>query len=339
MKKMALVNLFLLVNLGCEMLYIIDQRLSAQNIAKDKSAQGETQKFVEEENCFKILFLVLREVTSSLLSPQFFHYIATTFSDELISMAQVRILLSDIACCSLMRLDHTSLDKLLDLMIMVLKWQMFLMTTPDELLNITLRHLHGIGRLVPEQSKMIQIDQANQFFLMHWNELNEENRYAIVRKLNKFLAPFNIRISLLIRMKLQLRDGTFVDKIGGSSNEFFRYYVHNLGENIYEKINHFPNCQTPDSKSSSKKTHEIDCLFQQFNVEMSDEVETVVDKISETLPQKSENSTQEAPRPNETRTTLSDLKKKCKLDLTEEAPPVYEDNFAELLSMLDGNSV
>jgi hypothetical protein len=38
---MALANLFLLVNLGCEMLYIIDQRLSAQNIAKDKSAQGE----------------------------------------------------------------------------------------------------------------------------------------------------------------------------------------------------------------------------------------------------------------------------------------------------------
>jgi hypothetical protein len=37
---MALPNLFLLTNLGCEMLYIIDQRLTAQNIAKDKSAQG-----------------------------------------------------------------------------------------------------------------------------------------------------------------------------------------------------------------------------------------------------------------------------------------------------------
>lgn len=37
---MSLVNLFLLMNLGCEMLYIIDQRLSAQNIAKDKAALG-----------------------------------------------------------------------------------------------------------------------------------------------------------------------------------------------------------------------------------------------------------------------------------------------------------
>jgi hypothetical protein len=34
------VNAWLLVNLGCEMLYIIDQRLSAQKIEKDKAAQG-----------------------------------------------------------------------------------------------------------------------------------------------------------------------------------------------------------------------------------------------------------------------------------------------------------
>lgn len=33
-------NVFLLVNLGCEMLYVIDQRLKAQNIAEDKSVQG-----------------------------------------------------------------------------------------------------------------------------------------------------------------------------------------------------------------------------------------------------------------------------------------------------------
>ena len=62
-----------------------------------------------------------------------------------------------------------------------------------------------------------------------------------MRKLNRFLAPHNIRISLLIRMKLQLRDGTFVDK--STSNDFLSYYVHNVGENIYEKVNHFPQCQ------------------------------------------------------------------------------------------------
>lgn len=273
---------------------------------------------------------MLREVTSALLSPQFFTYVSSTFTEDLISIAQVRILLSDIACCSLMRLDHQSLDKLLDLMIMILKWQMFLMKNPDELLNITLRHFHGIGRLLPEQSKMILIDQANNFFFNNWKELNEESRYSIVRKLNKFLAPFNIRISLLIRMKLQQRDGSFVDKIAASSNDFFRYYIQNLGENIYEKIAHFPHCQTFESKAGNKKsTSEIDCLFQQFTVDMAENAAEIEESTASYL--------EEAPV-IENRTALDDLKKKCKLDLAEEAPPEYEDNFQELLSMLDGNS-
>lgn len=274
---------------------------------------------------------MLREVTLALLSPQFFHYISTSFSEEIISIAQVRILLSDIACCSLMRLDHQSLDKLLDLMIMIFKWQMFLMSNPDELLNITLRHLHSIGRLMPEQAKMILIDQANQFFCGHWNELNEEKRYGVVRRLNKFLSPFNIRISLLIRMKLQLHDGSFVDKIAASSNDFFRYYINNLGENIYEKLAHFPHCQTPKSMSESKQnTNEIDCLFQQFNVDMNDSHLPGTLEIS-----KPDNVV--AVEDVEPRNALDELKKKCRLDIGDEAPPTYEDNFDELLSMLDGN--
>lgn len=271
-------------------------------------------------------------MTSALLSPQFFHYVSTTFTDELISIAQVRILLSDIACCSLMRLDPHSLDKLLDLMIMVFKWQLFLMSEANDLLSLTFRHLHGIGRLMPEQGKIILIDQANQFFFTHWNELNEEKRYNVVRKLNKFLAPFNIRISLLIRMKLQVRDGSFIDKASANFNDFFRYYVQNVGENIYEKMAHFPHCQRSDSHSASAastpNTNEINCLFQQFNVDLTSEA--------------AEDFPVHEPVQNEVvvveqKSTLDELKKKCKLDLVEEAPPVYEDNFQELLNMLDGN--
>lgn len=275
---------------------------------------------------------MLREVSSALLAPQFFHYVSTTFTDELISIAQVRIILSDIASCSLMRLDHQSLDKLLDLMLMIFKWQLFLMSNPDDLYHITLRHLNGVGRLFPEQSKIIFIDQANQFFFSHWKELNEDNRYGIVRKLNRFLAPFSIRISLLIRMKLQLRDGSFVDKVAAAGNDFFRYYISNIGENIYEKITHFPHCQVVETKSVSKEnsTHEIDCLFQQFSVDLNDSTEEFVARNGVNVPTEKEEIEQI--------NALDELKKKCKMDVNE-APPIYEDNFQELLSMLDGNQL
>jgi hypothetical protein len=128
-------------------------------------------------------------------------------------------------------------------------------------------------------------------------------------------------------MKLQLRDGSFVDKVTASNNDFFRYYQKNLGENIYEKVALFPHCQSLEQKSASREnsTHEIDCLFQQFTVDLdenhSEEVKTVAQPVKEPT------------------NALAELKKKCKIDeIAGEAPPVYEDNFQELLSMLDENS-
>lgn len=234
-----------------------------------------------------------------------------------------------------MRLDPHSLDKLLDLMVMVFKWQMFLSTSPDDLLNITLRHLHGVGKLMPDQMKIILIEQSNRFFYAEWNELSEEDRYGQVRSLNKFLSPFNIRISLLIRMKLQNRDGSFVDKNEATSSDFFRYYINNLGKNLYEKIAHFPHCQLL-TKPAHQNTNEIDCLFQQFAVDIDGSLpenpETTTSSISRD--DQIENNV-ETKAPN---SALDELKKKCKFDVDEEAPPVYADNFQELLNMLDGST-
>lgn len=271
---------------------------------------------------------MLRDVTNHLLSPNFFSYISTTFSDEIVSLAQARILLTDIACCSLMRLDVHSLDKLIDLMIMIFKWQLFLVSSPDDLLGLTLRHLHGICRLMPEKCKMIIVDQANQYLYGSWSELNEEQKYSILRRLNKFLAPHSVRISLLIRMRLQQRDGTFTDKLTASSNEFFRYYKNNVGENIYEKVNHFPHCQVKIDKSENSKsqiaTQEIDFLFQHgFNVDQN---------VHEEVSEESQSSSSKVAEQN---STLDELKKKCKLDMTSPTDLALEDNFQELLNMLD----
>lgn len=249
-------------------------------------------------------------------------------------MAQARILLTDIACCSLMRLDVHSLDKLFDLMVMIFKWQMFLMNAPDDLLSITLRHLQGISRMMPEKAKMILIDQANQYFFSSWREYNEENKYSVVRSLNRFLAPHNIRISLLIRMRLQMRDGSFADK--STNSDFLNYYVHNVGENIYEKVNHFPQCQNPDKNDGRQSSQEIDFLFQQFRVDLND------DPMDSTEIKSTSAENAEAKDDNnmtDQKKTLDELKRKCKLDVTPQENDLQttDDNFQELLNML-GNS-
>jgi hypothetical protein len=178
---------------------------------------------------------------------------------------------------------------------------------------------------------MIIIDQANQYLYGSWSELNEEQKYSIVRKLNKFLAPHNVRISLLIRMRLQQRDGSFVDKLTASNNDFYRYYIRNIGENIYEKVTHFPHCQIKIDKSEHSKnqiaTQEIDFLFQTLTSQN--------DECDEKVPEEKEVHVTPSASVVEQTNTLDELKKKCKLELTSPQEVTLEDNFQELLNMLD----
>lgn len=152
---------------------------------------------------------------------------------------------------------------------MVFKWQLFLISSPDDLLALTLKHLDGVGNIMPELQKMILIDFAKQYFVDQWNICDDE-KIKMVNKLNQWFRPFSTKISLLIRMRLQNADGSFVDKISAETNEFFRYYSKNNGENIYEKIAFYSNKSAPSTTSSSKNyrtSFELDQLLIQLNIE------------------------------------------------------------------------
>jgi hypothetical protein len=188
---------------------------------------------------------------------------------------------------------------------------------------------------MPEKAKMLLIDNANQYFFNSWREYSDEHKYSIVRKLNRFLAPHNIRISLLIKHQLQKKDGSFVDK--STPNDLLKYYVHNVGENIYEKVHHFPQCQVGNS-DEKQISQEIDFLFQQFKVDLVDDVP----EKSEIGVQPEESSEQKDDKNvilTDQKKTLDELKKKCKLDVTPQQSDIEgnDDNFQELLNML-GNS-
>nr|XP_029712907.1 protein OSCP1-like [Aedes albopictus] len=253
---MTITNLFIILNLGCEMLYVIDQRLKAQAIPLDKSAQ------------------VLREITEVLLDPKFLHYISTAYQHNLLTVQQTRILLTDIACCSLMRLDVNSMDKLWDLMIMIFKWQMYLTNKSSQaLMDLTFRHLDGIGRLIPEMKKQILIDNVKKSLIEMWEPLCEDDQTIVHRRVYKWLKPYTTKISILIRMGLQKSDGEFESSF--QNNVFYNYYIHNIGENIYSKTANLQALKEQidqsenDSISASLavKSHEIDTLVQQLNVQ------------------------------------------------------------------------
>ncbi|XP_055693087.1 protein OSCP1 [Lutzomyia longipalpis] len=210
-------NIFLVINLGCEMLYVIDQRLKAQCVNLEKAAQ------------------VLRDLTGVLLDPKFLMQLisSTDGPENLLTGQQCRLLMWDIASCSLMRLDATSYEKLWDLMVVLFKWQLHIAANhPEKLLEITLRHLDGIGKLMTEMRKSILIDCAKKAIIDHWDGLECPQRMGVMRSLVKWLRPFRVKISILLRLGLQQNDGKFVEVADDDPRQF---YTMTIGENIYAK--------------------------------------------------------------------------------------------------------
>lgn len=202
-----------------------------------------------------------------LLDTRFLEQLMNPHPDQgLLTPQQCRILLSDIASCSLMRLDIASMDKLWDLMVMVFKWQIANVKDAQRLLDTTFRHMDGIGRLIPETRKSILIDFAKRHLIEFWDNINETERDSLLKTIHRWLHPFNVKISILIRLGFQRLDTTFDTEC---STEHFRYYADNIGENIYVKHANLTSVKLLSdhkAKSKSPNSHELEFLTAQLNV-------------------------------------------------------------------------
>jgi hypothetical protein len=79
------------INLGCEMLYVLDQRLYAQNIQVDKGKK------------------IMSDIVSNMFSVRFLEEIFRP--QELCSRKALKIIFERLAHTSIMRLNETSMDK------------------------------------------------------------------------------------------------------------------------------------------------------------------------------------------------------------------------------------
>ncbi|EDW10236.2 protein OSCP1 [Drosophila mojavensis] len=235
-------NVFILVNLGCEALYVIDQRLKAQQIAADKSLQ------------------VIHDVTSVLLEPKFIESLingSMHSNAQLLTADHCKFMLNDIATCSLMRLDETSMEKLWNLMTMVYKWQLFVSRHQHHLLDITFRHLDAISRLYPDAKRHMLIDYTKNTLLDFWNACGEEHQLSIYRTNKAWLECFNTKISLLIRLGFQAMDGSFLTP---TDQSHYEDYAQCIGDNIYMKNNELMQQQ------QQREPNRIDQLAAQLSI-------------------------------------------------------------------------
>lgn len=198
----------------------------------------------------------MREITCVLLDPNFLEraMVGTEELKTLLTVDYCKFILRDIACSSLMRLDEQSMGKLWDLMTMIFKWQLYLSKYPQHLLDITFRHLDGVGNLYPEVKKTILVDYTKNKLLDYWNvqsEFQQRNIYVTVRS---WLECFNVKIAVLIRLGFQGEDAIFIPD---PSESYFDEFHSSLGENIYVKSSKIAQSRKEDIERLSNETEEV----------------------------------------------------------------------------------
>ncbi|XP_041981864.1 protein OSCP1 [Aricia agestis] len=227
---------FIVINLGCEMVYVIDQRLQSQNVPADKAER------------------VLTDIVTVLLHPKLL--------DELFipqpvgSHTTIRQLLQDISATSIMKLDDYSLSKLWDLMTMIFKWQLSV-TTCQNIFDISCRHLRNIASLMPEYFSKAFIENALRRFEILSDMFTDEDFKALNNTLILWFSEYHTKISVLIRLGLQHKDGTL-----SLPSTIDSKILHNLGENIYkyDMKRYFI-----DENSTDTNSGEIKCLLSKID--------------------------------------------------------------------------
>ncbi|GAB1607757.1 protein OSCP1-like [Argonauta hians] len=180
----------MILNLGGEMLYILEQRLHAQNVMKDK-----TEK-------------VISDIVRTMFSKHFMDEIFRP--QKLYSKKAMRSVFDRIAHSSVMRLNAASMDKLYDLMTMGVKHQFQTCLQPRDILFITLNHLDAILQMVKDSPTVLHTVQVvNDKFIKIYSELSDGDFQILRQVALNFFQDSHIRVSVYLKENIQNPDGSF----------------------------------------------------------------------------------------------------------------------------------
>ena len=191
------------------MIFILDQRLRAQSIAKAKAQKVllEIMRFMLSET-----FLV------ELFKPQKMHTYSAT-----------KHLFNKLAHSSVMKLNENSMSKLFDLMVMGFKQQIISTTTPEELYHVTVTHLDEMLKIIDGTGGETYIHTSTELFRKMTENFNSFDYSLIKQHLLSFFQDKHVKVSLFIQEGIQSLDGTLNIDIGGKGPIFSQ----EIGEIFY----------------------------------------------------------------------------------------------------------
>lgn len=184
---------FLVMNLGAEMIFILEQRLQAQSVTKDKSTR------------------VLQDVLGAMFASSFMEELMRP--QHLYSTAGIREIFDNLAHASIMRLSENSMEKLYELMLTGTKQAFVTVRHPFDLIEVTLNHLDSLVALVG--TDFAPLTTAHAQFIAAAKRLSVGDLANVQKTLLTFFSAKKIKVTLFLQEKLQNSDGSFNIEMGG----------------------------------------------------------------------------------------------------------------------------
>ena len=226
------------LNMGSEMLYILEQRLQAQNIADDKASR------------------VLQDVVTTMFSDQF---LGELFKPQrMYSAAATRQLFDQLAHSSIMRLNTASMDKLYDLMAMAAKHQLLLAPSPFDLPQIAYNHIDTLKKMhLSAESKKLIDAAATQLHVLYAT-YTYTDYFALRQSLARFYQEKRVKVSLFLQEGLQLADGNIACSAQGAlpvnTDLPGRVVYYEDGKEVRSEALKLANASGVKERSASEKT-------------------------------------------------------------------------------------
>ncbi|CAF0941919.1 unnamed protein product [Adineta steineri] len=182
--------------MGGEMVYILEQRLSAQEIVDQKATK------------------VINDIVGAMFNGKFIEELFRP--QELYPKRAVKHIFEKVAHSSIMRLNEASMDKLYDLMTMSVKFQMMLCPCASDIIKVTYNHVSSMRKLVRSPAVLDLLDKAFIAFNKQYERLNDTEWLLIRDTILFFFQDVHIRVSIFLRENLQTQQGQFIMTTNGN---------------------------------------------------------------------------------------------------------------------------
>ncbi|XP_072760657.1 protein OSCP1 isoform X1 [Anoplolepis gracilipes] len=127
----------------------------------------------------------------------------------MIGVSHLRTTLESVVLSSIMKLDRNSMDKLFDLMIMMVKYQLMAATGPREIILIILNHVDAIRDMVSDVNAQKCVTLVQEMVLDFYGCLTFEEIWKARECCLKELESYHVRVSILLRRGLQNENASF----------------------------------------------------------------------------------------------------------------------------------